>query len=585
MTKVKTASLLSLNVISQFLNWWRDVSGSILKVKPMERKPALVDPYGRPIKRTELKREQAAATLGGVRSPLTSYPGDGLNPVKLANILRAADQGDAVQYLELAETIEERDPHYLGVISTRKRAISQLDITVEAASEDKADVARADMVRQWLKRDELTEELFDILDGIGKGYSMTEIMWDTSEGQWVPERLEWRDPRWFQFDRTSLSTPMLLDQNGQETDLPGFKFIFAKIKAKSGLPLRSGLARVAGWGWMFKAFTQRDWAIFTQTFGQPLRVGKWGAGASEDDKDTLFRAVANIAGDCAAIIPESMNIDFVETSNVSASSSLYKDRADFLDLQISKAVLGQTATTDAVTGGLGSGKEHRQVQEDIERADAKALGAILNRDLIRPWMQLEFGKLKAYPRLVIARPEKDDLEREATILGTLVGTGLRVKTSQVYDKFGWEEPGPNDAILGQTAQITPPAANSAHASDPVEIFKRFSGVFKRVAGSERIIAPQQTETDAGGALSGLDDLDALADRLALDATPEMATMLAQIEAMMAAASSIEEFQQMMLTGFPNLDADAFAQVLGHAMTVSQSAGFLTGAEVDDGTAN
>ena len=265
----------------------------------MERKPTIVDRWGRPIKRSVLREEVAAPTLGGVRSPISGYPGDGLNPVRLAGILRAADQGDPIQYLELAETIEERDPHYLAVLSTRKRAVGQIEITVEAASDDDRDVEMAVMVRDWLKRDELTEEVFDILDCIGKGYSFTEIIWDTSEGQWRPARLEWRDPRWFRFDRVNLTTPMMLDANGQEVPLEPFKFIYAQIKAKSGLSLRAGLARVAAWGWMFKAFTQRDWAIFTQTYGQPLRVGKWAQGASEDDKATLFDAVANIAGDCA----------------------------------------------------------------------------------------------------------------------------------------------------------------------------------------------------------------------------------------------------------------------------------------------
>ena len=50
-----------------------------------------------------------------------------------------------------------------------------------------------------------------------------------------------------------------------------------------------------------------------------------------------------------------------------------------------------------------SGKEHRQVQEDIERADAKALSAIINRDLIRCWIDLEYGSQKKYPRLRIGR--------------------------------------------------------------------------------------------------------------------------------------------------------------------------------------
>ncbi|MCY0149831.1 DUF935 domain-containing protein [Hoeflea sp. G2-23] len=57
-------------------------------------------------------------------------------------------------------------------------------------------------MREWIKRDELADELFDMLDAVGKGYSFAYIIWDISEGQWRPDRLEWRDPRWFRFDRT-----------------------------------------------------------------------------------------------------------------------------------------------------------------------------------------------------------------------------------------------------------------------------------------------------------------------------------------------------------------------------------------------
>ncbi|WP_322895188.1 MULTISPECIES: DUF935 domain-containing protein [unclassified Yoonia] len=547
----------------------------------MDRKPVLMDQYGRPVKRAVLTQEVSAATIGGVRSPLTTYPGDGLNPVRLANILRAADQGDPIQYLELAETIEERDPHYLGVVGTRKRAISQLDITVEAASEDPDGVMRADMVRDWLRRDELTDEFFDILDAVGKGYSFTEIIWDSSSGEWQPQRLEWRDPRWFRFDRVSLTQPMQLDAYGQERPLDAFKFIHARLKAKSGIPLRSGLARVGAWGWMFKAFTQRDWAIFTQTFGQPLRVGKWGAGASEADKDTLFNAVANIAGDCAAIIPESMTIDFVETKNVGSSATLYKDRADWLDQQISKAVLGQTATTDAVTGGLGSGKEHRQVQEDIERADAKALSAILNRDLIIPWMQLNFGPLKAYPRLRIGRPEQIDAVREAEVFDKLYKAGLPMKRTQVYDKFGYEEPGAGDAILGQPSQNPPPALNATAPNDPVSFFKRFLGEFKRVEALSRPIAAVQAQTPLKTPLSGSDDLDVLIDRLTDDASPAVRGMLEQIEAMLSAANSFDEFREMLHAGFPDLDAQEVEDLIADAQTAAYAGGYLAAEEAND----
>ncbi|WP_240193730.1 DUF935 domain-containing protein [Sphingomonas paucimobilis] len=38
-----------------------------------------------------------------------------MNPIRTANVLRAADRGDPLAYFELAEQIEERDLHYLGV--------------------------------------------------------------------------------------------------------------------------------------------------------------------------------------------------------------------------------------------------------------------------------------------------------------------------------------------------------------------------------------------------------------------------------------------------------------------------------------
>lgn len=180
-------------------------------------------------------------------------------------MLREADQGEPLRYLELAEVIEERDLHYAGVLGTRRRAVSQLEVTVEAASDEAADVELADMVRDWLLRD----ELFDMLDAIGKGVSYTEIIWDTSAGQWQPARLEWRNPAWFKPDRRDLTTPMLIADNGQLTPLLGGKFTCANIKAKSGLPLRSGLARVVAWAWMFKAFANRDWAIFIQNMASP----------------------------------------------------------------------------------------------------------------------------------------------------------------------------------------------------------------------------------------------------------------------------------------------------------------------------
>jgi phage gp29-like protein len=527
----------------------------------------ITDQYGRPIVKPLLLTEVAGPTVTGVRSPMTGYPGDGLNPVRLAHILREADEGDPMRYLELAETVEERDLHAVGVLGTRKRSISQLDITIEAASEDPQHVAQAEMIRSWLDRDELADELFDMLDAVGKGISFTEIIWDTSEGQWDVNRLDWRDPRWFRFRREDGRTPLLRTDDGDQT-LPGGKFIVTAIKAKSGLPIRSGLARIIAWAWMFKAFTQRDWAIFTQTYGQPVRLGKYGPNASPEEKATLFRAVANIAGDCAAIIPESMAIDFVESKSVSASTDLYLKRSDWLDQQVSKAVLGQTATTDAIAGGHAVGQEHRQVQKDIETADAKALSAILNRDLVRVWIDLEYGPQKKYPRLKVGDEDEIELNQLVAAVDKLEPMGLKIPVKWMRDRLRAPEPQPGEPVLERAAPPTtgslPPITGRSPKTVPA-----------KPAGSA---APDKSPAlhavrDAGG-----DEIDALTRYAEKRAAGAMEALIDRIRDLVEQADTLEDVRSGLLRLVPDMPETDLATAMRQALAFAE----LTGrSDIDD----
>lgn len=538
----------------------------------MAERYQLVDQYERPVQRQLLTQEIAKAEFGTIRSPVTGYPADGLDPVRLATILRQADQGDPVSFLELAEILEERDPHYLAVLGTRKRSVSQLDVTVETKGTGAQEKKHADALRDWLTRDELQTELFDMLDAVGKGYSFTEIIWEHTDGMTVPARLEWRDPRWFRFKREDLRTPVMLSDGGQEEDLPAFKFVYTTMKAKSGLPLRSGLARVAAWTWMFKAFTQRDWAIFTQTYGQPIRVGKYNSSASEAEKDTLFGAVANIAGDCAAIIPEGMTIEFIEAKSASASNDLYKERAVWLDEQTSKAVLGQTATTDAKTGGLGSGKEHREVQEDIERADAVQLRGHINQQLVRAFIDLNYGPQKIYPRLMIGRPEEEDLVAWTEGITPWTDRGLEVPEQEVRAKFGVAAPKGGEKTLGgmpvsgADPQVQPPGESGKPAGS---VFKRGLKGVKAVPEGEDALQAEQGRSEASEEVSPVCALTGLLEQ---EMAPAMEDFLQQIEAMVAAASSLEELQEHVLSAYPNLSVDKIGGLLSQSIAAAIAGG-------------
>lgn len=504
----------------------------------------LLDQWGRPIDLGKLKEVQAAPSITGVRPIIGGHPAQGLTPQRLAQILRSAEHGDSTSYLELAEEMEEKDLHYLSVLGTRKRAVAQLDITVEAASDSPEHERHADLIRQILNREEIEDEIVDILDAVGKGFSATEIIWDMSERQWMPMRLEYRFPQWFEFDWVDGHTLRMRSEDGLE-DLAPFKFITHVHKAKSGLPIRGGLARPVAWGYLFKNYTIKDWVAFMEIYGLPLRVGKYGPNASETDKEKLLAAVAGIGTDAAAIIPQSMLIEFVKAESSSSSATVFKDFADYIDQQVSKGVLGQTTTTDAISGGHAVSKEHNEVRRDIERSDAKQLAATLNRDLVRPVVDLNHGPQKAYPRLRIERPEQADVPKLAEALANLVPLGLRVRQSEVRRKMGLADPGDDDDLLMPAAP--PPAAAARPA-----------------------LARASTTGDDAPA----DSIDALIAE-ALDGEGwerVMDGIVEPVKQLLAEAKSIEEFRDRLASVIGDMDPAELQDVLARSLFAARLAG-------------
>ena len=537
---------------------------------PPPRDPAAVPP---PLAKL-LTSEIAGASLMSVRSPVSGHPASGLTPGSLANLLIAAEQGDIVAYLELAEQMEEKDLHYLGVLGTRKRQVAQLPIRVEAASDAAEDQVAADLVREWLARDTLEAELFDILDAVGKGFSQTEIIWETGDRHWLPARLEWRDPRWFEFDRVSLRTP-LLRGSGPPQPLPPYKFISHVHPAKSGLPIRGGLARPVAWGYLFKNFGLKDWVSFAEVYGFPFRIGRYDAGATEADIRTLWKAVSGISTDAAAVFSKSMEIDLVD-GKANGSADLYERLCEYLDKQVSKAVLGQTATTDSEGGGLGgSGKEHNDVRGDIERADAKLVAATLNRDLVRPIVNLNFGPRTAYPRIFIGREEPEDLQALTTALGTLVPLGLRVEESVVRDKFGLPDPPAGARILTAPAAPENPAAERpqgapAGTSPPATAARAFLDLLKFNDGAIAA-ASDPANRGSGGPGAESDDIDlGIAAVLAKDlggAGPLIDAMVAEL----AGATSFVEARRLIDAMVGRLDDADLVEALTRAMFAAHAA--------------
>lgn len=487
------------------------------KKKKMQRTAAPPTRLSRP--------DTGEIAVAQIQDKYSGYPSNGLTPVRLANIFREADAGDVLRQMELFEEMEEKDPHLFSQLQTRKNAVTGLDYEVIPFSDEDEDKAIAEFVENEINSIENFEDVeMDLLDAIGKGFAVSEIIWGYSDGHTAIQDIKNRHQKRFFWDSVDDSFKVMTKEYPSGIHVPENKFIVHRYKARSGHPSRAGVLRVVAWMYLFKNYDVKDWVSFCEVFGMPLRLGKYAPGASEEEKAALMRALVQIGSDAAGIIPDGTQIDFKESGKTS-SIDVYERLARYCDEQISKAILGQTLTSDSGSGSYAQSKTHNEVRHDLTVADCKALAATLRRDLIRPLVLFNFGDDRRIPYIRYDCKESEDLKESAEILTTLIqGTGLKVPTSYIYKKFSIPEPQTGDEIAA------PPAAQPQGA--PVPFKAQIPSVTSVVLKSQPTSAPQA-------------QIDSLADHAIAKNAGTFQDMFAPVLKLIDKAGSLEELKNML----------------------------------------
>ncbi|MDR3352146.1 MAG: DUF935 domain-containing protein [Zoogloeaceae bacterium] len=497
----------------------------------------ILDQFGRPIKPASLKK--AISVPSPIRT-LTGTPPAQLEPAKLAALMRAASEGDAERYLVLAEEMEERYLHYSAQLDTRKRAVSGIVPLIVPASEDKRDVEIAEFLTGIVPV--IKSAAFDLMDALGKGYAVCEIVWDFGD-KWAPRQLKRVDPRWFFYDKDTGQELRWKTESAEGDELAPGKYIVHRAQFKSGLPIRGGLARAAAWGWMASNFGIQEWMTFIEQFGKPLRIGKYMAGAATPaDLDVLWRALQSLGMDAAAMFPDNMQIEFPEVAAARGENGLWLNLIEYFDRQISKLVLGQTLTADTGKNGGGSfslGQVHNEVRLDILADDAERLAETINTQLIPILVSLNFGDVETLPTFTIPVEEPEDQVALIGIVEKAVKMGQPVGREWFSRKFNIPLPEEGEEVL------TPPATGAAEPAEMPDPQDKSARTARHRAGDE---------TDKNNGI----------DRLVKDTAPAMRAWLTKLAAMLEAAESMEEFRSMLVNAYPDLGQDEMVATLSPA---------------------
>ncbi len=506
----------------------------------------ILDARGNPIE-TKTLAEPQTARLSSLHQEFIDHPARGITPQRLYSILGAAEHGDLVSQSELFEDMEERDAHIFAEMGKRKRALLTLDWQVvpppDASAEEQA---LAEYASEQLKGvADLEDVILDALTAIGHGFSCLEMSWAQVGRERLPEAIEMRPHSWFTLDQATRSSIRLRGASADGEPLNSFGWIVHQHKSRSGYLARSGLFRALVWPFLFKNYAARDMAEFLEIYGLPLRLGKYPANATQDERRTLLTAVTNIGHAAAGIIPEGMMIEFQEAAK--GSHDPFVAMLEWCERSVSKAILGQNVNADSSRkGSLAAATVDNEVRLDILASDARQLQGTLTRDLIYPILAVNKGlqDIRRCPRLVFDVREVEDLKMYAESLPRLVESGMRIPAEWAHKKLNIPVPGKDDEVL------------SAPAASPPIVQAR--AALKYTPAADRI-SPPQVQT-------------ALADALDRQSATPIEAMLSQIRDLVAKAENMEQLRELLLDAYEGVDAGQLQHVMAMGIATANLAG-------------
>lgn len=527
----------------------------------------LFDQFGREITPRDLRRpDQREMAVAQVRDRWSTYPSNGLTPVKLAAILRQADDGDMLAQAELFEEMEEKDAHLASQLQIRKLAVQGLewDLVVPSPSQGDVRIEKiVDFCREALNAIPNWEEaVLDMLDAIAKGYSLTEIVWDVSGGQVIPKALRWIHPKKVTFWESMTPRVLTEEEPIRGIDPPPWRVIYHRHKARSGYDTRAGVLRTCVWMYLFKNYAVKDWVAFSEVYGMPLRVGKYDQGASDADKQALLAAIRSLGSDAAGIISRATEIEFIESQKTS-TLNIYESLTAFCDAQMSKAILGQTLTSEAGgskgEGSYALGKVHADVRADILRADAKALSQTITQQLLRPMVGFNFGWEAPVPeyRLIVEDPE--DMRTIVETYKVLAELGFDLSQEHIAERF---------KIPMRDRSETPLMWNAAGGDGNAG-----SGALRAKLTAAGRSAPMASSAAAVQAEPvSRDTADILTERLADHAADGEDALVEPIRRLLESVDSLEAFRDALIDVYPEIDPTRLGELIGQALALADLAG-------------
>ena len=328
------------------------------------------------------------------------------------------------------------DAHLDAVKNKRFASITSRAWTIDGS---KGDQKKAKFVEEYLWNIDLRNVISQMLEAIGFGYAVHEIVWNTVQTDLgtliLPTAIKDRKQEWFKFD--SDSKLLLQTNDGSRREMPERKFLVTRNRPTTANPYGNAVYSRCFWPLAFKKGGLKFWMLFVEKYGMPKAIGKVPPTATEKEQQNFLKMLAGLVRDAVAVIPQTGSVELLEAG--AANANPHKAIVDWADQAMSKAWLGETLTTEQTSSGgtQAMATVHNDVRADLALDDAAMIESSINQ-LIRWIYEINWPNEKEIPWMNIILPE--DLQ-EARLNRDIKLTQLGVKFNAQYitDIYGIDE--------------------------------------------------------------------------------------------------------------------------------------------------
>lgn len=405
--------------------------------------------------------------------------------------------------------------------------------------------------KAWrIVQDEASEQVFNHINSIFKklqinkitgamfdatffGYQPCEITWAYTDGAWLPANIQAMPPDWFFFDTDN--NLRFKDKNSGQAGLllEPRKYLVPTQDASYDNPYGEPDAALVFWATAFLQGGLEFWVRFTEKYGSPWVIGKYGNNYDEAKQEVLLNNLYNMVQDAVAVIPDNSQIQIIEAAGKSASADVFERFLMYCRSEINIALLGQNQTTEA-NANRASATAGAEVTADISDGDCEMTAEQFQ--LLIDWI-VDYNWGGPSPQFEYFEDSNGGVE-QADRDSKLAQTGLRFSEQYYKREYGLQD-----------GDLLPPVEPA-----PTVSFAEYRPVAQNF-------------------------IEQTAPQLEQAAADPLNTMVNRLRHVVKTAKDFEDLQDAVLAEFSEMDASEMVKIMQVAMTLAELEGR---SEVQDG---